>query len=80
MEKKELINRIENEHSTVELYNLKREILRHLKGESSEARISRKKELNELSMKNLREIGNAVGAKDNNKKELIEEILDKEGL
>lgn len=80
MDRKELIERIKNEYSTVEIYNLKKEILRHLKNEESDARKNRRSELLQIPMKELREVGYSVGAKDNSKKELVEEILDKEGL
>lgn len=77
MEKDMLIKRLEDERSLVEFYNYKSEILRHLRG--PKGAVERRKELIKLPMKELREIGYKVGAKDSNKSELIEEIIEKEG-
>jgi hypothetical protein len=77
MDKKTLIEKIENEHSSVEFYNLKGDILRHLKDNPKSE--SRRAELSKLNMKELREIGLGIGAKDTSKNDLIEEIILKEG-
>lgn len=77
MEKKMLIEKLENENSLVEFYNLKSEILRHLKDNPKNE--ERRAELSKLNMKELREIGLGLGAKDTSRKELIEEIILKEG-
>lgn len=80
MKREMLIKKLEEEYSLVEFYKNKDEILRHLRGESSEARKQRRDELKGMPMKELREIGDRLGAKDTSKTELTEEILDKEGL
>jgi hypothetical protein len=78
MDKKELIEKLENEHSSVEFYNYKGEILRHLKENPKVA--ERRAELSKMGMKELREIGLKLGAKDTSKTDLIEEIILKEGI
>jgi hypothetical protein len=79
MNKEELIKRLEGERSLVEFYGLKGEILRQLRG-AREGKEARKTELLKLPMAELRKIGSMLGAKDTKKSELVEEILNKEGL
>ena len=80
MDKKELINKMKETKSVMDFYELKPEMLRHLGADSSPERVARKKVLSDMKMSEVREIGNALGTKDTSKSELIEEILDKEGL
>ena len=80
MDKEMLIKRLEETNSLVDFYDHKEEILCHLKGKGSAKAQKRRAELNKLSMNDLREVGDELGAKDNSKKELIEEIIEKEGL
>ncbi len=80
MEKKMFIKRLEEEESVVEFYKYKPEILRHLKGLPNPKMIERRNRLKKMTMADLRKIGEPLGARDNDKNELIEEILTKEEL
>jgi len=79
MNREELIKKLKEIKSTVDFYGFKDDILSHL-GDSRKERTARKKILQSMSMAELRKIGSPLGAKDTNKSELIEEILDKEKL
>ena len=76
MVNEELIDKIKETKSAIDFYNLKPEILMALGGKDVFGK--RRRELEALSMKELREIGDKLGVKDTKKSELISEIIKKE--
>ena len=75
MASKKFIAKLESIDSFYDFFKLKPIIIKALKGEP--VNMDRFKELNSKSMKELRDIGKPLGAKDTSRKELINEIIAK---